>query len=411
MAPISSNPLALTLLIALKVSFVNAAAFAHLSKMDNNQVYQCFLSDKTAPNDAPVNMTGIPPDYHEFTNIFSKTCTSTPIPHQPYNPKIELEEGTSPPFGPIYSLSQSELKSLQEFLDEYLAMDFICPSCSPGRALVLFVHKKDGSLCFCVDFCSLNKIMKKDCYPLPHISNLLNSPCKARFYSKINIHHAYHLVHICKGDKWKTAFHTHYGSFEWHIMPFRLMNVPTAFQHFMNDIFGDLLNVCMLVYLDNILIYSDSEEEHIQHVHEVLHHLQQHNLYAHTDKCFFHVQTVEYLGYILSLSGLTMVANKVQVIQDWPEPCKIKDIQSFLGFANFYRCFILHYSDITVPLTVMDLRYQRLMVELLSPMAVMSEGLGFNLCVVPFLNICVPNLPQGVKDRECWSWSELGQRY
>ena len=134
-------------------------------------------------------------------------------------------------------------------------------------------------------------------------------------------------------------------------MPFGLMNAPANFQHFMNDIFGNLLDVCMLVYLDNILIYSDSEEEHIWHVHEVLHHLQQHNLYAHTDKCFFHVQTVKYLGYILSPSGLTMAADKVQVIQDWPEPRKIKDIQSFLGFANFYRCFIPHYSDITILLT------------------------------------------------------------
>ena len=112
MPPLSSDPLTPTLLIAPKVSFINAAAFAHLSKMDDNQVYQLFLSDKTAPDDALVNMTGVPPDYHEFTNVVSKTRTSTPTPHQPYDLKIELEEGTSPPFGPIYSLSQSELKSL-----------------------------------------------------------------------------------------------------------------------------------------------------------------------------------------------------------------------------------------------------------------------------------------------------------
>ena len=178
--------------------------------------------------------------------------------------------------------------------------------------------------------------MKKDRYPLPHISDLLDSPQKARFYTKIELHHAYHLVHIQEGDEWKTSFRTRYGSFKWRIMPFGLTNAPTAFKHFMNDIFGDLLNVCMLVYLDDILIYSDSEEEHIWHIREVLHRLRQHNLYACTDKCFFHVQTVEYLGYILSPSGLTMAADKVQVIQDWPEPRKIKDIQSFLGFANFY---------------------------------------------------------------------------
>ena len=112
MAPLSSDPLTPTLLVALKVSFVNTAAFTLLSKMDNNQVYQLFLSDKTAPDDAPVNMTGILPDYHKFTNVFSKTHTSAPALHRPYNLKIELEEGTSPPFGLIYSLSQSELKSL-----------------------------------------------------------------------------------------------------------------------------------------------------------------------------------------------------------------------------------------------------------------------------------------------------------
>ena len=145
-------------------------------------------------------------------------------------------------------------------------MDFICPSCFPGRAPVLFVCKKDGSLHLCIDFCGLNKITKKDHYPLPCISDLLDSLCKARFYSKIDLRHTYHLVHICEGDEWKATFHTHYSSFKWHIMVFGLTNAPTTFQHFMNDIFSDLLDVCMLVYLDNILIYSDSEEEHIWHV-------------------------------------------------------------------------------------------------------------------------------------------------
>ena len=152
-------------------------------------------------------------------------------------------------------------------------MDFIRPSCSPGGAPVLFVRKKDGSLRLCVDFRGLNKITKKDHYPLPRISDLLDSLQKARFYMKINLRHTYHLVHIREGDEWKTAFHTHYSSFKWHVMPFGLTNAPAAFQHFMNDIFGDLLNVCMLVYLDDILIYSNSEEEHIWHIHEVLHRL------------------------------------------------------------------------------------------------------------------------------------------
>ena len=148
-------------------------------------------------------MTGVPLDYHDFTNVFSKTHTCMPAPHQPYSLKIEPEEGTSPPFSLIYSLSQSELKSLQEFLDEHLAMDFICLSQSLGGAPVPFACKKDGSLWLCIDFCGLNKIMKKDCYPLPCISDLLDSLCKAKIYSKINLQHVYHLVWIHEGDKWK----------------------------------------------------------------------------------------------------------------------------------------------------------------------------------------------------------------
>ena len=141
-APISSGTLSPpTPLVALKVSFVNATAFAHLCKMDYTQVYQLCLSNKSAPDDAPVNMTGVPSDYHNFTNIFSKTCACTPALHRPYDLKIELEEGTSPPFSLIYSLSQSELKSLWEFLDEHLMMDFIHPSQSPELWSCLHARK------------------------------------------------------------------------------------------------------------------------------------------------------------------------------------------------------------------------------------------------------------------------------
>ena len=133
---------------------------------------------------------------------------------------------------------------------------------SPYGAPVLFVKKKDGSLRLCVDFRSLNKITKKNRYPLPLISDLLDSPHKARIYTKIDLQHAYHLVCIAEEDEWKTAFRTHYGAFEWSVMPFRLTNAPAAFQRFMNDVFSDLLDVCIVVYLDDILIYSDDITQH-----------------------------------------------------------------------------------------------------------------------------------------------------
>jgi len=134
-------------------------------------------------------------------------------------------------------------------------------------------------------------------------------------------------------------------------MLFRLTNAPAAFQRFMNDVFSNLLDMCVVVYLDDILIYSDDIRQHRSHVKEVLKRLQKAELYAKAEKCEFHLDSIKYLGYVLSLSGLTMSDAKVKTIQEWPEPKKVKDIQSFLGFTNFYRRFIFNYSDIVIPLT------------------------------------------------------------
>jgi len=159
------------------------------------------------------------------------------------------------------------------------------------------------------------------------------------------------LVCIAERDEWKTTFRTHYGAFEWSVMLFGLTNAPAAFQRFMNNMFSNLLDVCVVVYLDDILIYSDDIMQHRSHVKEVLKRLQKAGLYAKTEKYEFHLDSIEYLGYVLSPSGLTMSDAKVKTIQEWPEPKKVKNIQSFLGFANFYRCFIFNYSDIVILLT------------------------------------------------------------
>ena len=197
---------------------------------------------------------------------------------------------------------------------------------SSHKVPVLFIKKKDGSLQLCVDFRKLNKITKKDWYPLPLISNLLDSPRKARIYTKIDLRHTYYLVCIAEGDKWKTAFWICYGAFKWSVMLFRLSNTPATFQHFMNNVFSDLLDVCVVVYLDDILIYSDNIMQHQSHVKEVLKRLQKAGLYAKAEKCEFHSDSVKYLGYVLSPSGLTMFDAKVKTIQEWPEPKKVKDI-------------------------------------------------------------------------------------
>src|SRR5258707_2761507 len=160
-------------------------------------------------------LDSIPAKYHEFCNVFSGEKAGTLTPHRPYDLQINVEEGAKPVHGPIYSLSPLELTALQEFLEEHTRNGFICPSKSPWGSPILFVKKKDSSLCLCMDFCALNRVTEKDHYPLPLILDLLTSPAPTRIYSKIDLKHAYHLVHIAKGDKPKTTFHTCYGSYKW----------------------------------------------------------------------------------------------------------------------------------------------------------------------------------------------------
>src|SRR5258708_22144038 len=215
-------------------------------------------------------LNNIPAKYHDFSDIFSGEKAGTLTPHRPYDLQINVKEGAKPIHRPIYSLSPLELVALWEFLEEHTKSRFICPSKSPWGSPVLFVKKKDGSLCLCVDFHALNRVTEKDHYPLPLMSDLLTSPAPARIYSKIDLKHAYHLVCITEGDEPKTMFCTCYGSYAWQVMPFGLSNAPAAFQRFINEVLGDLMDVCTVGYLDDILVYSDSLEDHWHHVHEVL---------------------------------------------------------------------------------------------------------------------------------------------
>ena len=220
------------------VSLIGTAAFAHASKLPGAMSFTLYICAEDAklcsaaaspPVDTP-NMASVPAAYHNFADVFSKAKATMLTLHCEYDLRIDLEEGASPPLGTVYSLSQTELGALQTFINEHLSYGFIKQSTSTHRAPVLFVHKKDGSLRLCVDYRGLNKLTKKDRYPLPLISNLLNSPSKAKIYSKIDLCHTYHLVCIAEGDEWKTAFCMRYGSFEWNDMPFSLTNSPAAFQ-------------------------------------------------------------------------------------------------------------------------------------------------------------------------------------
>ncbi|SOV09439.1 uncharacterized protein UDID_18602 [Ustilago sp. UG-2017a] len=216
---------------------------------------------------------------------------------------------------------------------------------------VLFVPKKDGGLRLCVDYRGLNEITVKNRAPLPLIEEQLFLLRKARIYTKLNLRAAYNLIRIAKGDEWKTAFGTQLGLYEYLVMPFGLANAPAHFQSFINDIFRDIIGVYVVVYLDDFLIFSDTEESHVKHVTEVLTCLRSNRLFAKLSKCEFHTKTVEFLGYIIKPTGIEMDPGKVRTVKEWPMLASIHDIQWFLGFANFYRRFIAHFARIAKPLT------------------------------------------------------------
>jgi hypothetical protein len=226
----------------------------------------------------------LPNEYHDFADVFSESEAKNVPPHRPYDHGIELEPGTTAPWGPIYGMSELELTALREFLDDMLGKGFIRWSSSPARAPVLFARKKDGSLRLCVDYRGLNRVTIKNRYPIPLIGNILDRLRTAKVYSKIDLRAGYHNVRIKPGDEWKTAFRTRYGSFEYLVMPFSLTNAPATFQYFMNDVFADMTDIFVVVYLDDILIFSDNLEEHRIHVRKVLQRLRDYNLHAHPKK-------------------------------------------------------------------------------------------------------------------------------
>jgi len=338
------------------VSLVSAAAYSAIIRDPSTQQFtlRAHPSDEAharATNTETPDLTGLPSEYHEFADVFSEKEAYNLPPHREFDLRIETIEGQEPPLGHVYSISEKELGALREFIDKNLKSGFIYPSRSSHGAPILFARKKDGSLRLCVDYRGLNKITKKDRYPLPLIADLLDAPGKARIYTKLDLRHAYHLLRIAEGDEPKTAFRTRYGSYEFRVVPEGLTNAPAAFQRFLNNLFADLLDVYVIVYLDDILIYSDDKGKHTEHVREVLRRLRKAGLYCKLPKCEFGVTTTEYLGFILSPDGFRMSPAKVSAILDWPAPRKVKDIQSFLGFCNFYRRFIWNYSAITIPLT------------------------------------------------------------
>jgi transposase InsO family protein len=292
------------------------------------------------------------PTYLEgYRDVFDPSAAAMLPEHHAMEHKIELIEGKEPPWGPVYALSEPELEELREYLESATKQGRIRRSISPAGAPIMFVPKKGGGLRLCVDYRGLNQITVKNRTPLPLISETLDRLEGAKVFTKLDLADAYNRLRIRKGDEWKTAFRTRYGHFEYLVMPFGLSNAPATFQAYINQALIGLVDVTCVIYLDDILIYSANPERHETDVKEVLDRLRQHKLYAKLKKCEFGVKNVEFLGFIVSTTGIAMDPERISTIRDWPVPKSVKDLQVFLGFSNFYRRFIEGYSKIARPLT------------------------------------------------------------
>jgi len=288
--------------------------------------------------------------YSDLKIVFEKKQAENLPPHRDYDIAIELIPGGQLYFGPIYSLTVQELKALKDYIKENLKKKFIRKSKSPAGAPILFVMKRDGTLRLCVDYRRLNAITIRNSYPIPRINDLIESFQGAKIFTRLDLRSAYNLIRVKEGHEYLTAFRTPLGHFEYLVMPFGLRNAPSVFQRFVQDIFSDIIGSFVQVYLDDIIIYSNNEKEHIKHVRIVLQLLINNGLYAKLEKCDFHVTKTTFLGFTVSVDGLTMDKDKVKSVLDWPIPKNQKELQSFLGLCNFYRKFINNFAKNMEPL-------------------------------------------------------------
>ncbi len=286
-----------------------------------------------------------------YADVFPAELPKGLPPARDIDHRIDVLTNSEPPSKPTYRFSPRENDELKRQLTDLFAKGFIQPSKSPYGAPVLFVRKKNGKMRLCMDYRALNRITVKNKYPLPRVDELLDRLHGAKWFSKIDLQSGYHQVRIHPDDIHKTAFRTRYGHYEFLVLPFGLTNAPATFMAMMNSIFSQHLDSFVIVFLDDILIYSKTEQQHAQHVEQVLALLKQHKLYANPEKCEFFKQRIGFVGHEVSAEGVHMEPAKVKAIQDWPMLQNAKEVRQFLGLAGYYRRFVHRFSAICAPLT------------------------------------------------------------
>jgi hypothetical protein len=286
----------------------------------------------------------------EYADVFPDELPGMP-PDRDIEFAIKLQSGTTPISKRPYQMPLAKLAELKKQLQELLDKGFIRPSTSPWGCPALFVKKKDESLRLCIDYRPLNAITIKNKYPLPRIDVLFDQLVGAKVFSKIDLRSGYYQIKIRASDIPKTAFSTRYGLYEFLVMSFGLTNAPAYFMYLMNSVFMPEQDKFIVVFIDDILVYSKNEEEHAGHLHVVLQRLRERRLYAKLSKCDFWLKEINFLGHTISQAGIAVDPDKVQEVMNWKPPMTVCQIRSFLGLAGYYRRFIPDFSRIAKPIT------------------------------------------------------------
>lgn len=337
------------------VQGLSAPPFLASSDIGVTSMSLAALSEHVFPtlHSTPSSSGSVPAELLQaFPDLFKEPEGECVPPIRDFDCPINLVPGAEPVKGRNFQLTREEERLLKNWIENNLKKGIIRPSNSPWASPCFYVNQK-GKLRLCMDYRKLNAQTIKDRGPIPLIADLIVTLSRGKFFTTLDLRGAYHLLRIMLGDEFKTAFTTKFGQYEFLVLPFGLANAPAAFQRFMNSLFCTQLGEYVLVYLDDIIIFSETLEEHKKQVREVLQILQDNGLRCSPEKCHFYQTSVKYLGYIISDQGVSMDLEKIQAVSTWPAPRNVKELQRFLGFANFYRDLISNYSEFTAPLTTL----------------------------------------------------------
>nr|GEX03789.1 putative reverse transcriptase domain-containing protein [Tanacetum cinerariifolium] len=315
-------------------------------------VFLEYITTKEAKDKSEGKQLEDVPIVRDFHEIFPEDLPGIP-PARQIEFQIDLVPGAAPVAQAPYRLEPSKMKELAEQLQELSDKGFIRPISSPWGAPVLFAKKKDGSFRMCIDYRELNKLTVKNRYPLPRIDDLFDQLQGSSVYSKINLRLGYHQLRVREEDIPKTVFRTRYGHYEFQLIPFGLTNAPVVFMDLMNRVCKPYLDKFVIVFIEDILIYSKDKEEHEEHLKLILKFLKKEELYAKFSKCEFWIPKVQFLRHVIDSKGIYVDLIKIESIKDWVSPKSPTEIRQFLGLAGYYRRFIEGFSKIANSMTKM----------------------------------------------------------